>query len=467
MKVLLLYNNFLPEVHWNCLEAQEKNMGAIPPLNLCYVASIIRKCGHEVRLIDLQVEDFSFDELVGYIKRYGPDLLGFTITTYLFHPVLDWIREIKRAVDIPVIVGGFHLSLYPLETMAHPEIDIGLIGGAEDSLGAFLSSFGKIDEYHRIEGLCYRKNGETFINKITKKIQKDPDSIPFPSRDLLKNDLYGNFICKKKNFTAMLTGTGCPFKCKYCVSTLSKCYMRSPRNIVDEIEECYNKYDIREIDFYDQTFSINRERASEICREIIKRDIKIIWTIRTRADLIDRELLGEMKAAGLYRIMYGIESGDQRILDRLGKNEKLSRIADTVRMTHENGITVFGFFMLGCPGETISSLKKTKRFALSMPLDEIQVTRFTLFPGTKFYEEHRTKNGSEDYWRQYVLDKKNVSAPPLMDTPFSPEEIIRYIKSMYLRFYVRRRIIFKKLGDNMSIPALRKYFKAFWDILFT
>ena len=466
MRILLLYNNFLPEIHWNCLKAQEKNMGAIPPLNLCYVAAMVRDLGHEVKLIDLQVEKLSFEEVISNIKEYQPDILGYTITTYLFQGVLEWIKAIKKRVNIPVLVGGFHMSLYPVETMKHSEIDYAIVGYGQESLRDFFFNFGNIEAYKKIDGLCYRKGDIIYINPLKQGSSVNLNIMPFPARDLLKNDLYGNFICKKKNFTVMLTGIGCPFKCKYCASTLSRCVMRSADNVVDEIEECYHKYNIREIDFYDQSFTLDKKRTLDICRGIGERKLKIIWTIRTRADLIDNELLEIMKGAGLYRVMYGIESGEQKILDRLNKKEKISKIEEVVKLTHKYGISVFGFFMLGCPGETKDTIKKTIKFALSLPFDEIQVTRFTLFPGTKFYQEYRNKTGQEDYWRNYVLDRGNVKKLPLLDTPFTPIEMEKYVKKMFLIFYLRPSIILKKISEGGLILNFRKYFRALLDMLF-
>ncbi|MCK5493822.1 MAG: cobalamin-dependent protein [Candidatus Omnitrophica bacterium] len=466
IKVLLLYKSFLPEIHWNCLKAQEKNMGAIPPLNLCYVASMIRDLGHEVKLIDLQVEKFSFHELVSNIKEYQPDLLGFTITTYLFQGVLKWIKEIKKCVKIPVLVGGFHMSLYPLETMSHKEIDYAIIGNAQITLRDFLDNLGNLDRYVQIEGLCYRKGDEICINPVKKEGIIGLNEIFLPARDLLKNDLYGNFICKKKNFTVMLTGVGCPFSCKYCTSLLTKCVMRSAESVVDEIAECFYKYNIREIDFYDQSFTIDKDRIVDICRRIIERKLDVVWTIRTRADLIDEEILRIMKKAGLYRVMYGIESGDQKILDNLNKNEKISKLIEVIKLTHKYKISVFGFFMLGCPGETKSSIKKTFKFALSLPFDEIQVTRFTLFPGTEFYKEYQIKTGNDDYWADYVLDKNNVKKLPLLDTSFTTDEIEHYVKMMYLRFYLRPKIVLRKIIDGSLILNFKKYYKATIDMIF-
>lgn len=465
MKILFLYNNFLPEIHWNCLKAQERNMGAIPPLNLCYVAAIARKFGHHVDLIDMQVEPYSFTELVGLIKKYKPDILGFTITTYLFHPMLEWIRKIKEATGTPILVGGFHMSLYPHETMAHTEIDFAIIGNLEETLRDFLNAFNDYNLYKNIEGLCYKRNGRIFVNKFARIRHVNLNTLPFPARDLLKNDLYGNFISKAKNFTPMLTGIGCPFQCKYCASTLSKCLTRAPKNVVDEIEECVEKYGVKEIDFYDQSFTIDKKRAAEICRMIIQRGIKIIWTIRTRTDLIDAELLKIMKEAGLRRIMYGIESGSQEILDRLNKKEVLEDMVRIVELTHDYGISVFGFFMLGCPGENHQTLCLTKELALSLPFDEIQVTRFTLFPGTEFYKEYLQTTGGDDYWAQYVLNKNNVKRLPLMDTAFTSLEIEMYVKNMYLKFYLRPKIIIRKIIDIGFMQIFKKYIRALVDMV--
>jgi radical SAM superfamily enzyme YgiQ (UPF0313 family) len=465
MRLILLYNNFLPEVHWNCLKAQEKNMGAIPPLNLCYIAALARKCGHEVTLIDLQIERLSFTELIEKITAFKPDLMGFTITTYLFHPMLEWIKNIKAAVKVPVIVGGFHLSLYPHETMAHPVIDLGIIGSAFSTLKLLLENYGDCSQYYFIPGLCFRDERGVHINPVNKDEKFDFDAMPFPARDLIRNDQYGNFICVRKNFTAMLTGTGCPFRCKYCASTLSHCIMRSAGNVTDEIEECYEKYGVREIDFYDQSFTIDRKRTLMICDEIIKRKIDIIWTIRTRADLIDKELLEAMKTAGLTRIMYGIESGDQGILDRLNKNESLEKVKSIVKLTKKYGINMLGFFMLGCPGETAKTLQNTFRLALSLPFDDIQATRFTLFPGTRFYEEYLSETGEPDYWAQYTLDQKNARKLPLFDTAFTPQEIERDVKKLFLKFYLRFSIIFRRIVSGNLIFHFGRHLKALVDML--
>ncbi|MBN1493334.1 MAG: radical SAM protein [Candidatus Omnitrophica bacterium] len=440
-------------------------MGAIPPLNLCYVAATVRQAGHEVDLIDVQVEEMPFEDLIARIREYNPDLLGFTITTYLFHPVLEWIKAIKNAIGIPVLAGGFHMCLYPAETMVHSAIDYGVIGDRVETILAFLENFAHIERYKDIPGLCYRCGDTVTINPRSLNDTTDFRTIPFPARDLLKNERYGNFICKRKNFTVMLTGTGCPFQCKYCASTLSHCVMRSPENVVDEIEECYNKYGIREIDFYDQSFTIDRKRTLKICEEIIRRKIKIIWTIRTRADLIDEELLVVMKAAGMYRVMYGIESGDQRILDRLNKNEDIEDIKRVIYLTKKHKLQMLGFFMLGCPGEDNESLKNTIDFALSMPFDDIQVTRFTLFPGTAFYNEYRERTGAADYWADYVLDRKNVKRLPLFDTSFPPEDMEREVKRLYLRFYLRPKIILRKVFSHNIITSFTRYGKALCDMV--
>ena len=242
--------------------------------------------------------------------------------------------------------------------------------------------------------------------------------------------------------------------------------MRSPENVVNEIEECFYKYNIREIDFYDQTFTLDKKRTLEICNEIIKRRLKIIWTIRTRTDLIDRELLEAMKEAGLYRIMYGVESASQDIIDRLNKNENLSRMQETINLTHRYGINILGFFMFGCPGETIESLEQTKNFALTMPFDDIQVSRFTLFPGTVFYREYMEGTGNDDYWKNYVVDRKSVGRLPLLDTSFNPEEIEKYIKKMYLIFYIRPKIFLKKIIRGNLLWNIQKYSKALFDMVF-
>lgn len=441
-------------------------MGAIPPLNLCYVAADVRAAGHDVRLIDLQTEFLTFDELIAEIKDYAPDLIGSTITTYLFHPVREWLEAIKERVSgIPIMVGGFHLSLYPRETMLHDVFDFAVKGSSSESVPKLLEYVDQPENYSLVPGLCYRVGGDVVINDVSAEDGKLFDKRIMPARDLLDNSMYGNFISRRKNFTAMLTGTGCPFSCKYCATTLSTCVMRSPEDVVDELEECYHKYGVREIDFYDQSFTISKKRTIAICEEMIRRGLDFLWTVRTRADLIDDELLSVMKRAGLYRVMYGIESGSQKMLDRMNKRESLEEVCEVVRMTKKHGINVLGFFMMGCPGETEETLRATEKLALSLPFDEIQCTRFTLFPGTAFYDEYLEATGEDDYWREYIAGRVQARTMPLFDTDFTVEEIDERVRKLYLRFFLRPRIIVRKIFLEGGWKMMGRYVQALVDMI--
>lgn len=463
MKVALIYPQFYPEEHWSTIEAQERNLGLFPPLSLAYVASILEKYGHQVIIIDAVALKLSLPQVIEEIKQFNPDILGFTITTYLFHQTLSWVRRIKEEIDLPVIVGGVHVGIYPRETMFHREIDFAVIGDAELSLPQFMEALKKQNGFEKINGLCFRRNSDIVINDKTSKVNNLND-IPFPARHLLKNDEYYSIVSRNKNFTVMITSRGCPFKCIFCDQGQRKPLLRSASNVINEIEECYHKFNIREIDFFDPSFTIDKQRVIEICKQIRNRNLDVIWSLRTRIDTVDEELLEEMSESGCIRIMYGIESAVPSILKTLNKQVNIPRIKEIIRLTHKKGIEAFGFFIIGSPGETPQTIKETIRFAKESDLNHVQFTRLTAFPGTELYNRYLDKY-KFDYWRQYVLDPSIKKTLPLVDTEISIQEANQFVRIAYLSFYLRPIRIIRIILKIRSFRQFRRSMIALFDML--
>ncbi|MBF0518738.1 MAG: radical SAM protein [Nitrospirae bacterium] len=428
-------------------------MGYIPPLTLLTVAAVFEKTGADVQLLDMDAEELTYIQALERIDKFSPDLLGFTVSTYSFHSVLRWIKKYKHDTGIPIIVGGMHAGLYAEEIMTYPEIDYLVTSEGEEVIPDFVQAFNKDRNFTGIKSLGYRENGGVIIDK-TARVVNDLDSVPFPARHLIKNELYSNILTKKKNFTAMLSARGCPFKCSFCNQNKTKYRVRSAQNFFAEIKENYEKYGIKEFDIYDTTFTANKNRVFEICKMIENEGIDVSWTIRSRVDTVNEQLLNTMKAAGCHAIMYGIESSNQEILKRMGKDISLEKIRSALNYTKKIGIETLGFFMIGYPGETLQTIEDTIRFSLELPLDYAQYTVIVPYPDAEIYEYYRN-NGMEDYWRQYTLDASKERKLELLGTSVTREQAGLCVAEAYRRFYFRPKIILRRAAKIKSFSEFK------------
>lgn len=453
MKIALIFTPIRLKMNWSTFRVQDEHVGIMPPLSLAYVAAIAERAGHEAIIIDVVAENLSLEDTVKRIEDFSPDLLGFTLTTFGFHQTLNWIRKIKEKTNLPVITGGWHLSLYPAETMHHDVIDYSIIGDAENVLPGFLRALESGDSLGDISGIAFREQGRVIVNTPSGSIQ-ELDDVPFPARHLLKNERYFNILSRRKNFTVMLSARGCPYGCTFCDLNTKKFRMRSAINFVEEVELNYKEFEIREFDIYDSSFLIDKERVMLICDEIIRRRLKVNWTARSRVENVNKDLLKLMFRAGCSTLMYGIESGDASILGRLNKCSDIGVIKDAVEWTKLSGIKVLGFFMIGSPGETYETAMKTINFINTLGLDYIQVTRVTPFPNTVLYNK-LLESGFIDYWREFTLDPGVEKGLPMVETELTAEDAMELVKRAYKSFYFNPGYILKALSRTRSPMELR------------
>jgi radical SAM superfamily enzyme YgiQ (UPF0313 family) len=454
MKVTLIFTPNELNPNFRDLAFRDDNIGSVPPLSLLYVAAILENEGVEVDLVDMAAERLTYRETLQRIQRFSPDLLGFSVTTISFHPVLKCINRFKQDTGLPVLVGGENVRLYPLETMSHPAIDFCIVGEAELPLPQFIRAFRENGPYEGIKSLGYRNNGEVFLDR-TLQLTAEIDSVPFPARHLIKNELYENVLSRKKNFTAMLSARGCPFNCAFCNANQQRYRARSPKNFVDEIEQNLTKHGIRDFDIYDSTFTTDRQRVLDICAEIRNRKLEIGFSVRSRVDVVDREMIDALKSAGCYAIMYGIESSSPDILKRMNKGISPAQIMETVTYTNSSGLETLGFFMFGFPGESCKTIEDTIEFSLKLPLDYAQFTLLVPFPETEIYTYYR-EHGLEDYWAEYTLDETKERLLDLVDTDITRDQASKYLAEAYRRFYYRPRIIWQQILMLRSFSKLKR-----------
>ncbi len=466
LRVSLVYPPYGATRNEPGIRAVKENYGVFPSLSLLYVAGVLEACGVQVQFIDANALGLSRAQTIERIKTFGPSYVGYTLTTYLFHQTLEWIRDIRAATGAPSLVGGVHLGLFPTESFAHECLDVGVTGEAEVCLPPLLERLVAGEEPADVPGVIYRREDGSVAQTAPPLPFQDVDAAPEPARHLVDNSLYFSFISRYRNFAPMMTSRGCPFRCIFCEQGSLPFRPRSAEAVVEEMARAMRDHEVREFDFFDSAFTIDRPRVHAICDEIRRRGLDAVWAMRSRVDTVDLPMLRAMRDAGCARIYYGIESGNREILRTLRKSADLDQMAETVSMTRSIGIDTFGYFMVGSPGETEATVRQTIRLALSLDLDYAQFSKVTPMPGTELYRMLVEETG-RDLWREIVLDAGRDDYMPRPGCDLSEREVQELTRLAYLRFYYRPGYAARALGRVRSWHELVRSMGTALQMVFT
>lgn len=430
-----------------------RNFGVYPWLGLCFLLSFLKKNNFDSEIIDMDAEGLNIPAVIKRIYKIKPQLIGISTISFTFLYALKLAEEIKRYFDIPIILGGCHVSIYPKEVIMNDSIDIGVIGEGEETflelVKIFKESNGNIkninSEFKKVNGIVFKLNGEIIITKQRKFIE-NIDSLPFPAIEKLRiNRYYGcNHV---KPYITMVTTRGCPFNCSFCSKEHWGNTFRfySAERVVDEIEYYTKNLGIKAIDFYDDTFTVSRSRVFKITNLIKRRNIKFDFGLMTRVDCIDRELLLSLKEAGCKVIAYGVEFGDINIQNKINKEFSAEVIKDVFRLTKEAGIRTVGFFMIGHPDETEAEIYNTIRLIKKLDADYVKTNILIPYPGSQLYNQLLLSGRLKiDFWKE--LTKREIfPIESLIITKVNISRLIglrNYMNRLpYLRF--RRSNLFK------------------------
>ncbi len=442
-----------------------------PSLGLGYIAAALEKGGYRVNYIDMDADDLNFKGLFTRLRKSPPSVVGITSDIVTFYTAKKIAAAIKK--EFPesfLVVGGPHTAIYPTELLETSSFDASVRGEGEATIVELTSTLKKGNSLGDIRGISYKENGTVRVNE-NRPLIKNLDEIPFPARHLMPLDKYYSVVAKKGNFTTILGSRGCPFHCTYCLEQ-GPLRLRSPENVVDELELVINDFGINEFFFQDSTFTMNMKHAARVCKEIIKRNLDIIWECRTRVDRVTKGLLKLLKLAGCQRIHYGIESGNQRVLNLLNKKTTLHQIENAVKWTKAADIETLTYFMIGSPGETLGTIQDSIKFAKKLNTDFALFTITTPGPGTPIYED-ALKEGvfKTDYWREFILGNiKDLPRLVFETKEYDREELIKLLKRAYFEFYLRPRTILKRLrklksGQELmnNIRGVLNLFKSFFE----
>lgn len=433
-------------------------VNVVPSPSLLYLAPYLMEDEHDVNYIEGLF--FSLEQVIEKIRELDPELIGVTLTSVDWENSSWMLNEIKKQFpQVTVVAGGIHPTLWKEKCFEESEgIDILVLGEGEITMRELAVSLQEGKDLRDVKGLIF-KTEEGLVQTPPREKTEDIDALPFPAHRLVDIDKYipSPTFYKRLPHANIIGARGCPYHCTFC-HTDRRVRMRSATNIVDEIEMLYREHGVRDIAFWDDTFTLSRERAMEFCNEMIERDLDVFWAVNARVDRIDRELLKAMKKAGCWRVLYGIESGVQKNLDTLKKGTTIEQIRRAVNITSEEGIEAYGTFMFGIPGETFEEGLETIEFACSIPLDYAVFVNLTPLPGTEVYEELLSGKLTPAKFTENRFNFKNVSFVPEGMT----EEQIRYlIQKGHRRFYMRPGLIWKKIRSIRSFFDLSKYVKGF------
>lgn len=463
MKVLLLNPPF---TDYGGLEGHG---GKSLPLNLAYLAGYLRekRPDIEIKALDCEALRLTYSKIKEKIREIKPDLVGITAPTPAFTQVLEVCRIIKEiSPKIITVVGGPHPTALPIETTGEKNIDISIVHEGEISFTELVEAIDKNKPLAKIKGIVFKDKKGNVHQTERRELIEDLDSLPFPARDLFPLDLYFPPPTKRmsnKKSSNMVSSRGCCYQCTFCMASFMwqrRARFRSIKNVVDEIEECINKYGIGEFNFHDELFTINRERTMEFCREVKTRNLDIAWVCMCRVDFVDEELLKEMKEAGCRKIAFGYESGDQGILNHMKKQAKVEQAYKATKLVKKAGIKTAGAFMFGSIGETEETIRKSINLAKKLNTDTMAFFVASPYPGTEFYyEAKKLSYFRPDFkWGDFSLISNNLPALNLPD--LSAERILYWQKRAYREYYLRPRYIWSKITGIRSLVEVKNLYNG-------
>ena len=433
------------------------------PLGIAYIASALRENRNaEIDIIDTTFDD-SRDRAKMLLEKKRYDIVGFSVMTTMMRDALILADFLKRVnPDCLTVFGGPHATVMPEETLRNKSVDAVVIGEGERTFIDLVENFRQLDE---IQGIWFKKGDNIIKNKPRAPIS-NLDELAFPALDSFSEiKKYIGFWFQMDSVSNNLRGVniiasrGCPYNCTYCQPTLAKIFgrsirKRSPDSIIEELKHWKKEVKINAFMFQDDTFIFDKRWIEDICDKMIAENINLVWACNIRADLVSEELFRRMKKAGLRKVLLGIESGSQRVLDEIyDKQITIDQIRNATRIARRLGLKVQGYFMLGAPTETKEEIKKTIGFARKLPIDEATFSVTTPLPQTYLYDKTRhliVKDIEDfDYYKTPVYGGSGT---------LNPERLKCLRREAILKFYLSPQHVLYTIKAFISPAAIKKSF---------
>jgi len=439
-----------------------------PPIDLAYLAAAAEASGATVRIVDYPAEGGGWEHFIYNLNDFKPDLLIFDVTTATLEKDL-WVCRIAREIHPPILTAakGDYLSVFGKDVLAkHNELDLVLVGESE----ATVMELVKDGPVSPVDGIIYRTSDGNVVETNPRPLIEDLDTLPFPARHLLENDLYRSPETGNK-LTVIHANRGCPAKCIFCPAGRMSGFTlrsRSPENVVNEIEECVNKYGIDEFLLHGDTFTMKKSWVIKLCQLIVESGLNIRWGCNSRVDTFDLERAEWLKKAGCWVVAFGVESGSQLLLDNMKKGTKVEQAIEAVKICKKTGLRAHAFFLIGLPWETQKTLEETYNLALKLNTDFFDINIAYPLPGTEFYEIAQRE---ELIISPDALQEGSYGRAAVRTYELSPDELTEWRRKALMRLYLRPRYIINTLSFAARSPNVLKHyissgFRRFRNLLF-
>jgi anaerobic magnesium-protoporphyrin IX monomethyl ester cyclase len=423
------------------------------PLGLAYLASVLENAGHEVKVFDCPPLGINHEQLVRMLASFSPDFVGITCMTMMYPSVIKVATMTKEHLPETIVgVGGPHVTFYDEETLKEcPSIDLVVRGEGEKTMLEIAACIMERKKLSNVNGLTLRKNGE-IVRTPDRLLIQNLDSLPYPAYHLFPMDKYRVY---GKKIMPIMTSRGCPFQCSFCVTSRmvgKRFRARSPENVVGELEWLVREHDADAVCFYDDTLTLDRNRIVKICRMIKERKIGVPWDCQTRVDQISLEVLKTMAEAGCQLVSFGVESGSDKILGKIGKGVTVEQNKKAVMLAKKAGLLVAVSVIIGYPGETVETLNETLSFLWETKPDDVYLCFATPYPGTELRRmvEELGWEISKD-WDKYD------TLTPVFENPEVPGEyMVRLRENFYNKFYSPSYIFSHFLKNNFYSRAMAR-----------
>jgi anaerobic magnesium-protoporphyrin IX monomethyl ester cyclase len=436
-----------------------------PSLGLAYLAAVSEQRGDEVRVVDMQVENTPLRQVVA---EHPPDVIGITATTIQIESAWRFARELKALTSATIVLGGPHATVLSAESVQRPEVDAVVRGEGERAWLDLCQQLEKDESLQGVLGVTFEKDGEV-VHNPDQPVIDDVDSLPFPAYHLFKMDRYSNLQPTLDDVAGpsypILSSRGCPYRCNYCSQILPRGWRaRSPESVLSEWRWLVRDLGAAEIGVLDDSFNIDRQRVLDICDRLIAEGLNHVpWIMINgiRANLVDEELLGRMREAGCIRAAFGVESGNQRILDTvIHKQLTLDQVRAAFRAAKAVGMQTIGFFIIGLPGETEETMEDTIRFACELDPVVANFSMATPFPGTRMYQQVMESGRLLVHdWHEFAFFENKAQ----FETDEMPAELVeRKWREAYRRFYLRPHRVARTLARRRTWLSLPRTVRMAW-----
>ncbi len=417
--------------------------GNLGHIGLAYIAAVLLRAGHDVRVIDAPKLGLGLGAVARQAEVFAPLLVGITALTSQILEADAAAQAIKaRLPKVPIVIGGYHASGSPQGTLSEfAAFDYLVEGEGELSILELAEALAAGTRPGPIPGIWHRQGAEIIRGPARPRIA-DLDSLPFPAFQLFPYRRFTGMysVLPKSGVLSLATSRGCPFRCNFCFKSVGAEHMqRSPENVLAEIERDLREFSIRELVFVDETFTLDQKRTTEILEGILRRgyEKRLSWVCQSRVDCVDRELLALMKRAGCRVISFGVETGNQRILDSIKKSITLNQAREALQLARAAGIKTHANYIIGHPGEDQAAILDTLKFAVQADSDWASFAILVPFPGTEVERmAARGEGGLKLLTRDWSRYGKQVGNA-LEHDDISRAQLESLHRSAYRQFYLR------------------------------